>query len=143
MPEGNLVRTRSGADLFVRDWGRGPPVLLLAGWGMTSDLWASVMLRLCDAGLRAVAFDRRGHGRSSDPGIVSYDLLADDLADVMEVLDLASCTVVAHSGAGGEVVRCIARHGDARIARIVFVGATLPVLTRTPSNPEGIDPDLF
>ena len=143
MLEGNLVRTRSGADLFVRDWGRGPPVLLLAGWGMTSDLWASVMLRLCDAGLRAVAFDRRGHGRSSDPGVVSYDLLADDLADVMEVLDLASCTVVAHSGAGGEVVRCIARHGDARIARIVFVGATLPVLTRTPSNPEGIDPDLF
>lgn len=143
MLEGNVVRTRSGVDLFVRDWGSGPPVLLLAGWGMTSDLWGSVMLRLCDAGLRAIAFDRRGHGRSSDPGIVSYDLLADDLADVMDALDLHSCTVVAHSGAGGEVVRCIARHGDARIARIVFVGATLPALTRTPSNPEGIDPALF
>lgn len=110
---------------------------------MTSDLWASVMLKLCEAGLRAIAFDRRGHGRSSDPGTVSYDLLADDLAAVMDALDLTSCTVVAHSGAGGEMVRCIARHGDARVARIVFVGATLPALTRTPSNLEGIDPALF
>lgn len=143
MIEQNVVRTRSGVDLFVRDWGSGPPVLLLAGWGMTSDLWASVMLRLCKAGLRAIAFDRRGHGRSSDPGIVSYDLLADDLAEVMDALNLAACTVVAHSGAGGEVVRCLTRHGDARIARVVFIGATLPALARTPSNPEGIDPALF
>ncbi|WP_165491161.1 alpha/beta fold hydrolase [Lichenihabitans psoromatis] len=143
MNERNIVRTRSGVDLFVRDWGSGPPVLLLAGWGMTSDLWASVMLRLCEAELRAIAFDRRGHGRSSDPGIISYDLLADDLADVMKALDLAACTVVAHSGAGGEVVRYLARHGDTRIARIVFVGATLPALARTPNNPEGIDPALL
>ena len=143
MAEASVVRTRSGADLFVRDWGAGPPVLLLAGWGMTSDLWGAVMLRLNAAGLRAVSFDRRGHGRSSDPGTLDYDLLADDLHEVMEALGLAGCTLVAHSGAGGEVVRCIARHGDARIARIVLVGATLPAPMRTDDNPEGADPALF
>ena len=143
MVEASFVRTRSGADLFVRDWGSGPPVLLLAGWGMTSDLWGAVMLRLNAAGLRAVSFDRRGHGRSSDPGVLDYDLLADDLHDVMEALGLAGCTVVAHSGAGGDVVRCITRHGEARIARIVLVGATLPAPTRTDDNPEGAEPALF
>jgi pimeloyl-ACP methyl ester carboxylesterase/uncharacterized protein (DUF1330 family) len=142
MSEQSIVHTRSGANLFVRDWGSGPPVLLLAGWGMTSDLWASVMCRLREAGLRAVAFDRRGHGRSSDPGVVDYDLLADDLADVIKTLDLTGCTIVAHSGAGGEVVRFITRYGDARISRLILVGATLPVLLRTDSNPEGIDPAL-
>ena len=143
MAEANVIRTRSGADLFFRDWGAGQPVLLLAGWGMTSDLWGSVMLRLNAAGLRAVSLDRRGHGRSSDPGVLDYDLLADDLDDVMVALRLTRCTVVAHSGAGGEVVRCISRHGDARIARLVLVGATLPFPTRTADNPEGIDPALF
>ena len=143
MAEASIVRTRSGADLFVRDWGRGAPVLLLAGWGMTSDLWGAVMLRLNAAGLRAMSFDRRGHGKSSDPGILDYDLLADDLYDVMVALDLTGCTVVAHSGAGGEVVRCISRHGDAQIARILLVGATLPAPARTDENPEGIDPALF
>jgi len=143
MDEANVIRTRSGADLFVRDWGSGPPVLPLAGWGMTSDLWAAVMLRLNAAGLRAISFDRRGHGRSSDPGVLDYDLLADDLDDVMVALGLTGCTVVAHSGAGGEVVRSISRHGEARIARIVLVGATLPAPTRAEDNPEGVDPSLF
>ena len=143
MAEAGCMRTRSGATLFVRDWGAGPPVLLLAGWGMTSDLWAPVMLRLNAAGLRTVAYDRRGHGRSSDPGEVSYDLLADDLADVLAALDLAACTVVAHSGAGGEVVRCMTRHGPSGIARLVLVAATLPAPTRTARNPEGLDPALF
>lgn len=143
MAEVSTIRTRSGADLFVRDWGSGPAVLLLSGWGMTSDLWGAVMLRLNAAGLRAVSFDRRGHGRSSDPCILDYDLLADDLHDVMSALRLTGCTVVAHSGAGGEVVRYVSRHGDARIERIVLVGATLPAPTRAVDNPEGIDPALF
>ena len=72
----NMIRTRDGVDLFVRDWGRGAPVLLLAGWGMGSDLWGPVMLHLNDAGLRTIAYDRRGHGRSSDPGVLDYDRLA-------------------------------------------------------------------
>ena len=143
MHDADFVRTRSGARLFVRDWGTGAPVLLLPGWAMTSDLWAAVMLRLDEAGLRAISYDRRGHGRSSDPGPMDYDTLADDLADVMDALDLRACTVVAHSGAGGEVVRAITRHGAARIARIVLVGATLPAPMRTGANPQGVPPEAF
>ena len=143
MRDGDFIRTRSGAELFVRDWGTGAPVLLLPGWAMSSDVWASVMLRLNDAGLRAISYDRRGHGRSSDPGPMDYDALADDLADVMAALDLRACTVVAHSGAGGEVVRAITRHGDARIARIILVGATLPAPMHSQTNPDGLPREAF
>ena len=132
------IDTRGGARLFVRDWGTGAPVLLLPGWAMASDLWATVMLRLNEAGLRAISFDRRGHGRSSDPGPMDYDALADDLADVMDALDLRACTVVAHSGAGGEVVRAITRHGASRVGRVILVGATLPALMQSPTNPDGV-----
>ena len=143
MRDDDFIRTRSGARLFVRDWGRGAPVLLLPGWAMTSDLWATVMLRLQECGLRAISFDRRGHGRSSDPGPMDYDTLADDLADVMDTLDLQPCTVVAHSGAGGEVVRAITRRGASRIARIILVGTTLPAPTLSATNPEGLPPEAF
>ena len=141
--DGDFVRTRSGIRLFVRDWGTGAPVLLLPGWAMSSDLWGTVMLRLDEAGLRAVSYDRRGHGRSDDPGPMDYDALADDLADVMEALDLRACTVVAHSGAGGEVVRAITRHGASRIGRVILVGATLPAPMRSATNPHGLPPEAF
>ena len=88
MHDNDFIRTRSGARLFVRDWGHGAPVLLMAGWAMSSDLWGTVMLKLEESGLRAISYDRRGHGRSSDPGPMDYDTLADDLADVMDALDL-------------------------------------------------------
>ena len=143
MRDDDFIRTRSGARLFVRDWGHGAPVLLLPGWAMTSDLWATVMLQLEERGLRAISFDRRGHGRSSDPGPMDYDTLADDLADVMDALDLRACTVVAHSGAGGEVVRAITRHGASRIARMILVGATLPAPTQSATNPGGLPPEAF
>jgi non-heme chloroperoxidase len=143
MHDADFVLTRSGARLFVRDWGTGAPVLLLPGWAMTSDLWATVMLRLTGAGLRAISYDRRGHGRSSDPGTMDYDTLADDLADVMDALDLRACTVVAHSGAGGEVVRAITRHGAERIARIILVGSTLPAPMLSDTNPHGVPLEAF
>ena len=143
MREDDFIRTRAGARLFVRDWGTGAPVLLLPGWGMSSDLWSTVMLNLNAAGLRAISYDRRGHGRSSDPGPMDYDALADDLADVMEQLDLRACTIVAHSGAGGEVVRAITRHGTARIGRIVLVGATLPAPMQSKTNPDGVPQEAF
>ena len=143
MREHDFIPTRSGARLFVRDWGQGAPVLLLPGWAMSSDLWATVMLRLDEAGLRAVSYDRRGHGRSSDPGPMDYDTLADDLHDVMEALDLRACTVVAHSGAGGEVVRAITRHGTSRIGRLVFVGATLPAPMASATNRDTLPPEAF
>ncbi len=138
-----LVRTRDGADLFIRAWGDGPPILLLSGWGLTTDVWGPVMLRLADAGHRAVAYDRRGHGRSTEAGRISYDTLADDLAQVLDALDLRDVTVVAHSGGGGEAVRCITRHGAGRIARLLLLAPSLPFPMRTDSNPEGVDPVMF
>ena len=143
MRDDHFICTRSGARLFVRDWGAGAPVLLLPGWAMSSDLWATVMLRLEESGLRAISYDRRGHGRSSDPGPMDHDTLADDLHDVMEALELRACTVVAHSGAGGEVVRAVTRHGASRIGRLVCVGATLPAPMASPSNPGGVPPEAF
>ena len=141
MRERDFVTTRSGARLFVRDWGTGAPVLLLPGWAMTSDLWATVMLRLNEAGLRAISYDRRGHGRSSDPGPMDYDTLADDLHDVMQALDLRACTVVAHSGAGGEALRMITRHGASRVGRLVLVGATLPAMMASETDAAGLPPE--
>ena len=143
MRDHDTIETRSGARLFVRDWGDGAPVLLMAGWAMTSDLWGTVMLKLEESGLRAISYDRRGHGRSSDPGPMDYDTLADDLADVMDALDLKACTVVAHSGAGGEVVRAITRHGTSRIARVILVGATLPAPMQSETNPDGLPGEAF
>ena len=115
-----------GHGLFVRDWGAGPPVVLLAGWAMDSRIWGETMLLLNAAGLRTIAYDRRGHGRSSDWGGHDYDALAGDLAAVLDALDLTGATLVAHSGAGGEAIRYLARHGSERVARLVLVGATGP-----------------
>ncbi|WP_294047665.1 alpha/beta hydrolase [Sphingomonas sp.] len=112
--------------MFVRDWGEGRPVVLMAGWAMDGRIWGETMLRLNAAGLRTVAYDRRGHGRSTDWGGYDYDALADDLAAVLDALDLANVTLVAHSGAGGEAIRYLSRHGSARVARLVLVGATGP-----------------
>jgi pimeloyl-ACP methyl ester carboxylesterase len=124
-----FVELAEGHRLFVRDWGSGSPVLLMAGWGMDSSSWGTAMLALNARGLRAVSYDRRGHGFSSDPGKVSLDDLADDLARVIESLDLNEVTLVGHSGAAGEIVRYIARYGRARIARVVLVSPAGPCMT--------------
>ncbi len=135
-----FVRTRDGADLFVRDWGEGPPIVLLSGWGLSSSAWGPVMVRLAEAGHRVVAYDRRGHGRSTETGRLDYDILADDLAQVLDARDIRSATIVAHSGGGGEAVRCITRHGAGRIARLLLLAPSLPFPMRTEDNPEGVDP---
>lgn len=115
-----------GHALFVRDWGDGSPVVLLAGWGMDGRIWGETMLHLNAAGLRVIAYDRNGHGRSTDRSGYTYDALAEDLAAVLETLDLTNVTIVAHSGAGGEAIRYLSRHGYTRVARLVLVGATGP-----------------
>lgn len=115
-----------GHALFLRDWGKGQPIVLLAGWAMDSRIWGETMLRLNDVGLRAIAYDRNGHGRSTDGDGYDYDALADDLKVVLDSLDLRGVTLVAHSGAGGEAIRYLSRHGRARIARLILVGATGP-----------------
>lgn len=127
-----------GHALFVRDWGEGPPVLLLSGWGMDSALWGETMALLNGCGLRAIAYDRRGHGRSTDPGGMGYDALADDLEAVLRTLELEGVTIVAHSGAGGEAIRHAARHGSGRVGQLVLVGATGPCMRRRPDNPLGL-----
>lgn len=121
-----FVESGDGHALFVRDWGEGPPVVLLAGWAMDSRIWGETMLHLNGAGFRTIAYDRRGHGRSTDRGGFDYDALADDLAAVLDTLDIREATLVCHSGAGGEAIRMCTRHGTGRITRIVLVGATGP-----------------
>lgn len=141
---GSHIETRDGTQLFYRDWGQGSPVVFLSGWSLPSDSWNYQLAPLSETGLRCIAYDRRGHGRSSDPGRgFDYDSLADDFADVLEALDLRDVTVVAHSMAGGEAVRYLTRHGARRIARLVLVGATLPFLIKTADNPDGIDSAVF
>lgn len=122
----SFVETADGASLFHVDWGTGKPVLFTHAWGLNADIWEYQLVELADQGLRCVAYDRRGHGRSSDPGRgYDYDRLADDLAAVIDQLDLTDVTLVAHSMGNGEAVRYLRRHGSARVARLVML-STIP-----------------
>jgi pimeloyl-ACP methyl ester carboxylesterase len=131
-------------DLYYRDWGRGRPVLFVSGWSMCSDSWGYQMMALCRHGLRCIAFDRRGHGRSSDPG-GGYDLdtLADDIAAVIEALDLRDVMLVGHSMGCNEIVRYLSRQGSARVGQVALLGPMTPGVTLSATNPEGIDPALL
>lgn len=125
--EPNFIRTADGVNLFYRDWGDGKPVVFVGGWSLPSDQWNYQMLALLEQGLRVIAFDRRGHGRSSDPGRgYQLDTLADDLAAVLEALDLHEVTLVAHSMGCNEVVRYLTRHGDGRIEAAALLGTMTP-----------------
>lgn len=140
-PAESFVAAKDGTSLFVRDWGAGQPVLFLSGWALPSDFWGYQMLAVARKGYRAIAYDRRGHGRSADPGRgYDHDTLADDLASVIEALGLDGVTVVAHSMGGTEVARHFARHGGRGIARVVLVGTITPFLMKSPDNPAGVDP---
>jgi pimeloyl-ACP methyl ester carboxylesterase len=122
-----------GTSLFYRDWGAGRPVVFVHGMLMSSGMWQHQMLHLTDNGFRTVAYDRRGHGRSDDPGTgYDFDTLADDLAAVLDRLDLTGVTLVGHSMGGGEITRYLSRHGGQRISRIVLVSSTVPKLDADP-----------
>jgi len=122
----SFVETDDGASLFYLDWGTGKPVLFTHAWALNADIWEYQLTGLVDQGLRCVAYDRRGHGRSSDPGRgYDYDRLADDLAAVIDRLDLHDVTLVGFSMGNGEAVRYLSRHGSSRIARLVMV-STIP-----------------
>jgi non-heme chloroperoxidase len=139
-----FVQTEPDGSLFYRDWGEGAPVLFCAAWALSSVAWQYQMMSVVDAGRRAVSYDRRGHGRSDDPGRgYDYDTLSEDLATVIESLDLRDLTLVAHSMATGEVVRYLSRHGEDRVARIVLVAPTTPFLLKTEDNPVGVDGEFF
>ncbi|WGS53061.1 alpha/beta hydrolase [Paraburkholderia sp. D15] len=141
----NTIRTADNTHLFYRDWGQGRPLVFLSGWTLNTDMWAYQMEPLSRLNCRCIAYDRRGHGRSSDPGRgYDFDTLADDLHSVLTQLDLHDVTLVAHSIASGEAVRYLTRHGAARIARVAFVApAATPYLLKTADNPNGIDAALF
>ena len=125
-PRPSIVQTLDGASLFYNDWGAGKPVLFTHPWALNADIWEYQLTELSDQGLRCVAYDRRGHGRSTDPGRgYDYDTLADDLAMVIDQLDLRDVTLVGYSMGNGEAVRYLSRHGSARIARLVMV-STIP-----------------
>jgi pimeloyl-ACP methyl ester carboxylesterase len=143
-PAGSFVTAKDGTSLFVRDWGAGKPVLFLSGWALPSDFWGYQMLALAQKGYRAIAYDRRGHGRSADPGRgYDHDTLAGDLASIVAGLKLEDVTIVAHSMGGTEVARYFARHGGRGISRVVLVGTITPFLMKSTDNPGGIDPAML
>ena len=129
-----------GASLFYKDWGGGPPVVFVSAWGLNSDAWVYEMTYLADHGLRCVAYDRRGHGRSSQPARgYDFDTLADDLSVLLESLDLREVTLVGHSMGCAEVVRYLTRYGGSRVSRAVLVSTVTPCTVKTPENPDGVD----
>lgn len=138
------ITAQDGTQLFCRDWGDGSPLVFLSGWGLPSDNWSYVMAPLAANGFRCIAYDRRGHGRSTDPGRgYDYDTLAGDLGSVLQQLDLRHVTLVAHSMSGGEAVRYLSKASTNRVSKLVLVATTLPYLTKTPDNPDAIDPKFF
>jgi non-heme chloroperoxidase len=142
----NYITTSDGVQLYYKDWGprNGQVVTFSHGWPLSSDSWESQMLFLADKGYRVVAHDRRGHGRSSQPWEGNdMDHYADDLATVIETLDLREVTVVGFSTGGGEVARYIGRHGTSRVKKAVLIGAITPLMLKTPDNPTGTPIEVY
>jgi non-heme chloroperoxidase len=141
---GPYIETADGTGLFYKDWGAGKPILFVHSWSVNADMWDYQMVEFAGRGCRCIAYDRRGHGRSGQPGSgYDFDTLADDLAAVIEELDLNDVTLIGHSMSGGEIIRYVTRHGSSRIARIALVGPTLPFFMKTADNPQGIDRSVF
>ena len=142
----SYITTSDGVELYYKDWGPrgGEAVVLSHGWPLSSDSWESQMLFLADHGYRVVAHDRRGHGRSSQPWDGNdMDHYADDLAAVLDTLDLRDATLVGFSTGGGEVARYIGRHGTDRVKKVVLISAVTPFMVKTPDNPGGVPIEVF
>jgi len=138
------IKTRDGTEIFYKDWGEGRPVVLSHGWPLNADAWDEQLFFLASNGYRAIAHDRRGHGRSSQPWNGNdMDTYADDLATLIERLELKGIVLVGHSTGGGEVTRYIGRHGTARVSKAILVGAIPPLMLKSASNPEGIPLEAF
>jgi non-heme chloroperoxidase len=138
------VTTNDCTELYYKDWGAGQPVVFSHGWPLTADAFEDQMFFLAARGYRCIAHDRRGHGRSSQPWNGNdMDTYADDLAALVEALDLKEAIHVGHSTGGGEVARYIGRHGTGRVAKAVLIGAVTPLMLRTPDNPEGTPMEAF
>ena len=140
----NFITTPDKSKLYFKDWGSGRPVILLHGWPLSSDSWDDQALAIADAGFRAIAYDRRGFGRSSQPWSgYDYDTLADDLAAVIEQTGAQDATVVGFSMGGGEVARYMSRHAGKSVAQTALISSVVPFMLKTDDNPKGTDPAVF
>ncbi|SEK84225.1 non-heme chloroperoxidase [Roseateles sp. YR242] len=145
-PAGSYITTKDGVQLYYKDWGprNGQPIVFSHGWPLDSDSWESQMIFLADHGYRVIAHDRRGHGRSSQPWEGNdMDHYADDLATVIETLNLKNAVLVGFSTGGGEVARYIGRHGTSRVAKAVLVSAVPPIMLKSDKNPNGVPMEVF
>jgi non-heme chloroperoxidase len=140
----STTTTKDGTEIYFKDWGKGPVVTFSHGWPLCSDAWDGQKIFLEQNGFRVVAHDRRGHGRSSQASSRNdMDGYADDLAAVIEALDLEDATLVGHSTGGGEVARYIGRHGTKRVAKAVLIAAVPPIMLKSATNPEGLPMEVF
>ena len=140
----STITTKDGTTIYYKDWGTGPAVTFSHGWPLNADAWDNQMLFLAQNGFRVIAHDRRGHGRSSQPA-TGNDMngYADDLAALIDALDLRDTTLVGHSTGGGEVARYIGRHGTKRVAKAVLIAAVPPLMLKSATNPEGLPVEVF
>ena len=140
----STITTKDGTQIYYKDWGSGQPVVFSHGWPLSADAWEDQMVFLGARGYRCIAHDRRGHGRSSQPWNGNdMDTYADDLAALVETLDLKDAIHVGHSTGGGEVARYIGRHGTKRVAKAVLIGAVPPLMLKTAANPGGLPIEVF
>ena len=140
----NCITTTDGTELYVKDWGTGQPVILLHGWPLSADSWDDQAMAIANAGYRAIAYDRRGFGRSSQPwNGYDYDTLADDLAAVVAYAGAPSVVLAGFSMGGGEVARYMSRHGGKGVAKAVLVSSVVPYMLKTADNPHGTDQTVF
>jgi non-heme chloroperoxidase len=141
---GGFVNAKDGTPIYFKDWGTGTPVVFSHGWPLSADAWDAQMLFLVNQGYRVIAHDRRGHGRSGQPSEGNdMDTYADDLAALLDALDVKGAMLVGHSTGGGEVAHYIGRHGEKRVAKAVLIGAVPPIMVKTEANPNGLPMSVF